>query len=121
MESVIERAKSGDGVALRLAVERLLPARAARDRCVSIDLPAVERAADLVAAAAEVIGRAAAGAITLSEAREFFTLLEGHRKLIETTDLVVRVEALEGAGAVARPPAGDVDPDVSLRVRRLQR
>jgi len=54
-------AKKGDSIARKLCVDRLLPIRAARDRAVELVLPAAQSAADLVAAAAVVIERAAAG------------------------------------------------------------
>jgi hypothetical protein len=110
---VITLAKKGDGVALKLCVDRLLPIRAARDRAVELVLPAAQSAADLVAAAAVVIERAAAGEITLSEAKEFMALLEQQRRSIETSDLAVRIEALEASGAIA--PASDS----AMRIRRV--
>ena len=63
-------------VALKLCVDRLLPIRAARDRAVELVVRAAEPAADLVAATAVVIERAAAGEITLSEAKEFMALFQ---------------------------------------------
>jgi hypothetical protein len=99
---------------VKLCVDRLLPIRAARDRAVELVLPAARSAADLVAATAVVIERAAAGDITLSEAKEFVALLEGQRKAIETSDLCVRIEALEASGAIAAAPV-----DVAARVRRV--
>lgn len=107
-------AKEGDVVALRLCVDRLLPVRAARDRAVELVLPAAQSAADLVAAAAVVIERAAAGGITLSEAKEFMALLEVQRKVIETSDLCVRIEALEASGSLSAAP-----PEMAARVRRV--
>ena len=122
MARVIELAKKGDGVALKLCVERLIPARAARDRVVDGSLPDVARVGDLVGAAAAVIEHAAAGRITLSEAKEVMALLEGERKLVETADLAVRIEALERSSAeaeVARRLEG-VSPDLRARVRVLE-
>lgn len=117
---LIKMAKAGDAVALRLAVERLVPIRAARDRAVECTLPDVSKVADLAAAAAAVIHHAALGDITLSEAREFMLLLEGQRNLIETTDLAVRLEALEGdAGIYAETPARPGGEEVAARVRKL--
>lgn len=113
-ERVIKMAKKGDSIARKLCVDRLLPIRAARDRAVELVLPAAQSAADLVAAAAVVIERAAAGEITLSEAKEFMALLEQQRKAIETSDLCVRIEALEASGAMAAASA-----DVAARVRRV--
>jgi len=134
MLSCIRRAKEGDGVALRLCVERLLPIKASRDRAVSIDIPAVAAASDLVEAAAAVVHHAAVGDLTLSEAREYMQLLENQRKLIETSELAVRVEVLEraadtgvvkvGGGRVrlrldgVEEPAA-LAPSLQQRVRRL--
>ena len=118
MRAAIKRAKRGDGVALRLCLERLVPVKAARDRAVEVDLPAIGKAADLVAAAGAVIDRAARGEMSLSEAREFMLLLEGERKLIETSDLAVRIELLERA-AGAEQEAAAADPDLARRIRRL--
>ena len=116
MARLIRSAKAGDKVALKLCVERLLPVRSARDRAVDFALPQVGRAGDLVQAAAAVIEHAASGEITLSEAREFMALLEGERKLIETADLAVRIEALEGVQSLG---AGPGEEEIRVRVRRL--
>jgi hypothetical protein len=113
-EKVIKLAKKGDSIALKLCVDRLLPIRAARDRAVELVLPSAQSAADLVAATAEVIAKAAAGEITLSEAKEFMALLEVQRRAIETSDLCVRIEALEASGAISA--AG---PETAARVRRV--
>jgi hypothetical protein len=117
---LVRLAKKGDPIGLRLAVERLLPARGSRDRFVQFELGELRSAADLVAAAAAVIQHAAAGEITMSEAREFMGLIETQRKTIETADLAVRLEALEGGAGPGVGP-GEVDPDLGARVRRLSR
>ena len=91
--TAIERAKAGDAVALRLVVERVLPR--GRGRAVEIELPAMEKAADLVEGCAAIIDAAAHGELTLGEAREFMALLDGQRKAIESQELAVRVELLE--------------------------
>ena len=134
MAACIRRAKKGDGIALRLCVERLLPVRASRDRVVELDLPAVQKAGDLVTAAGAVIAEAAAGNLTLSEAREVMQLLEAERRVIETAELAIRVEVLEAslgdgrqAGAGAREDRGPVrrlddaelGRELASRVRRL--
>src|SRR5215203_3199646 len=51
----IELAKKGDGPALRLCMERIMPAR--RDRPTAIKLPKLERAADAVKANAALVER----------------------------------------------------------------
>ena len=117
MQTAIRRAKKGDAVALRLCVERLVPIRAARDRTVIVELPDVRTAADLVAAAATVIERAAAGDMTLSEAKEFMQLLEVERRVIETSELAVRIEVLESQAAGSE----DVGPAAAELARRVRR
>ena len=123
MERLIKLAKKGDGVALRLCVERLVPVRAARDRTVDVELPDVSRAADLVVAAAAVVRHAADGHITLSEAKELAALLESERKLIETADLALRIEALESTAqrAAVTDKLAELEPDLRSRVRVLDR
>ena len=54
----------------------------------------MKKADDLVAACAAVIDSAAAGQLTLQEAREFMELLDAQRKAIETQDLVVRTSTV---------------------------
>lgn len=120
MLKLVEMATAGEPVALRLVVDRLLPARS---RAVELQAPAMAKASDLVEAIGEVIRQTAAGALTLDDARQFAALLETQRKAIETADLAVRVEALEAAGSIA--PAEDEDSAVgfvplSSRVRKLE-
>jgi hypothetical protein len=95
----IALAKDGDPVALRLCVERILPRRA---NVVEVALPSIRRAADVADACAAVIEAAAAGRISLAEAREFMALLDVQRRAIETHDLAVRIELLERGGEGVR-------------------
>jgi hypothetical protein len=64
----VEMALNGDTVALRLCLERICPPR--RDRTVAVNLPKIERAADMVMATAALVEAAACGVITLAEAAE---------------------------------------------------
>jgi hypothetical protein len=119
MQTCIKCAKKGDAVALRLCIERLIPVRASRDRSIVVeDLPDVRNASDLVTAAATVIERAAAGEMSLSEAKEFMGLLQAERALIETQDLAVRLEVLE-AQASEGGALGPAVADLARRVRRV--
>jgi hypothetical protein len=99
VRKAVGMARDGDPVALRLCIERIMPRR---ERSLSIDMRRIERAHDLVAAVGDVIAAAAAGELTLPEAREFLALLESQRKALETSDLAVRIEALESAAAEER-------------------
>jgi hypothetical protein len=88
-------ALNGDTVALRLCLERICPPR--RDRTVAVDLPQIERAADMVMAPAALVEAAACGVITPAEAAEPGKLIGAHARAIETVDLETRIAKLEGA------------------------
>ena len=89
----IERALEGDGVALRLCLERILPAR--KDRPVKFDLPPVGTASDISKALGAIAKSMAAGELTPDEAGTVATVMEAHRKAIETVELEERVRRLE--------------------------
>ncbi len=91
----IEMALEGDGVALRLCLDRLLPPR--KDRPLRIDLPRLESSADISKALAVLAQAVAEGELTPREANAIGTLLEGHRRAIETTELEARIAVLEEA------------------------
>jgi len=115
IERVVKDALKGRAVALRLVVERLLPVKGSRDKAVALDIPASGRAGELVDAAAAVMESAAAGEITLPEAQQYMQLLESQRRLLETGELVERLEALERA-----VPAGGVDPQRRASLDRVR-
>jgi hypothetical protein len=95
---VIELAKEGDTIALRLCLERILPPR--KDRHVAFDLPKIESPAEAVIASAAILGAVADGNLTPSEAGEIFKLIEGFLKTLELTEIEERLRRLEGrAGA----------------------
>ncbi len=89
----IEKAKEGDMVAIRLCLERILPA--VRSRPIEIDLPPVETAKDITTAHGAVIAAMARGEITPDDAGTIAGVLEARRRTIETVDLEARIIALE--------------------------
>jgi hypothetical protein len=93
----IELAKAGDGTALRLCLERLIPAR--RDRPVSFDLPAIETANDAAKAMGAILQAVAGGEISPSEGAEIARLLESFTKALEIADFEQRLTALENRRA----------------------
>jgi hypothetical protein len=90
---VVELAKEGHPVALRLCLERLLPPR--KDRPVNFTLPRIEGAEDLVKALGAILEAVARGEITPGEGQTLTAMLDGYRKGLETADLEARVTALE--------------------------
>ena len=89
----VELAKAGDGPALRLCMERIMPAR--RDRPISFRLPHLEKAADAVKANAALVEAVAAGQLTPAEASELSKLVESFIRAIEVTDIQDRLAKLE--------------------------
>jgi hypothetical protein len=89
----IEMALSGDGAALRLCLERIVPAR--RERPVRFKLPPLRTAGDASTAVAAIIAGVATAEITPSEAAELAKLLEAYLKAIEANEFDQRLRALE--------------------------
>lgn len=96
VRKLLDAARAGEPWAVQLVIGRILPAG---DRRVVVDLPRVEKAGDVAAAVADVVGLAAGGVLTVEEAKAFLSLLEYQRKVIETEDLAVRVQLLEDSAA----------------------
>ena len=89
----VELALKGDGLALRLCLERILPPR--KERPSDLDLPPVDGASGVLAASAALVAAAAGGELTPGEARELGRLLEAHLRAVELHDLEARLAALE--------------------------
>jgi len=66
-----------------------------KGRPVSLDLPAMETAADIVAGLSEVAAAMANGKITPEEAHAVASVLEGKRRAVGTVALEARIAALE--------------------------
>src|SRR5690606_14112426 len=91
--AMVEKAKGGDATAARTILDRVWPAR--KGARLTFDLPEVKTAEDLPDAVAAVTRQVAEGEISPDEGATVVTLLEAHRKAIETSELAARVAALE--------------------------
>ena len=99
VRAVIAAAKGGDSTAMRLCIERLIPVR--KGRPVMFDLPPVKTAADIAGAVGELARAMAAGELTTDEASAAASVIEMHRRAIETTEIELRLQKLE-EGALRR-------------------
>jgi hypothetical protein len=90
---VVELAKNGNPMALRLCLERLLPPR--KDRPITFALPKLEGAEDLPQALKAILEAVAQGEITPGEGQALTALLEAYRRGVEVADTERRLEALE--------------------------
>ena len=81
------------GTALRLCLDRILPAR--RDRPVTFELPPLSSAADARAASAALLAAVSEGSLTPNEAAEVGKLIDAYVKAAELTEVLARIENLE--------------------------
>ncbi|MGD9511241.1 MAG: hypothetical protein AB7O95_26530 [Geminicoccaceae bacterium] len=89
----VEMALAGDGLAMKLCMDRLLPVL--RERPVSVALPPVATPKDAVTASAALIEAVATGEIAPGEARELGRLIELHLRAVEVHEFEARLAALE--------------------------
>lgn len=91
--TAIDKALSGDMMALRICFDRLYPPQ--KGRSIQIDLPPIKQANDVVQGYEAVLNAVSEGSITPDEASTIANVLEGKRKAIETCELETRMAALE--------------------------
>jgi Family of unknown function (DUF5681) len=89
----IAMAKQGNMAAIRLCMDRLAPAR--KGEPVAFELPPLDKPADSVAAAAEIVAGVAAGELTPSEAAELAKVVDVYVRAIATTAFDERLTKLE--------------------------
>jgi hypothetical protein len=99
----VELALAGDPSAMRLCLERILPA--CRERTVEFALPPIESAADIAPAMKAVTAALAGGTITPGEAEAIARIVDTFVRAIETSDFERRLKLVEDSNA-ARAAAG---------------
>jgi hypothetical protein len=96
-EELISKAKSmamaGDTAALRLCLERILPAR--RDRLVHLDLPPLRNAKEISAAMSTIIRAVSDGQITPGEGEIVAKMLAAQSQVVMAEELESRLEKVE--------------------------
>ena len=90
---VIELAKKGDLVAIRLCLERIAPPR--KDRPVLFALPALAKAQDASSSLAAIVAAVASGELTPTEAGELSKVVDTYARALLASELETRVAALE--------------------------
>jgi hypothetical protein len=93
INKAVDMALAGDPTAMRIVIDRLCPPR--RERTISLEMPSIKSATDLIVAAAALTEATAAGDITPSEAASMSTLVGNVAKAIETVEIVARLAKLE--------------------------
>jgi hypothetical protein len=95
LEKMVEAAKAGDIRSADLVLQRIWPVRKGRPLSLSLPLPVIETATDVVTALGTVADLVGAGDITPDEDQAVASILEAKRRAIETVELESRVAALE--------------------------
>ena len=89
----IAMAKQGDMAAIRVCMDRLSPVR--KGEPVAFELPLLDKPADSVAAAAEIVAAVAAGELTPSEAADLAKVVDVYVLAIATKAFDERLTRLE--------------------------
>jgi len=89
----VELALAGDATALRLCLDRIIPAR--RGRPVQLAVAPVRGTADLGGTMAAITTAATSGAITPGEAAELARVVEIYVRAVEASDFERRLRAME--------------------------
>ena len=100
IDTLRTQALAGDAQAIRIILDRVLPALRPVEMPTTLDLPADGTLADQARA---VVQAAADGNLAPAQAAQIVTALGGVAKIIETTELVSRIEALEEKHAAKKP------------------
>jgi hypothetical protein len=98
VQKAVEMALNGDMQALKLLIERLIPAR--KDRPVKLDLPKIQSAQDIINVMGLIVENVGKGELEPEQAKTLATILELNRKSIETAEIEERLLALERRGKV---------------------
>jgi hypothetical protein len=92
-QKAVEMAMAGDASVMRALLDRLIAPR--KERPVSLAMPKINSASDLIAAAAALTSAVGAGEITPGEAASLSTLVGNTAKAVETFELAERLTRLE--------------------------
>ena len=92
-QTAISKALDGDGMALRLCMDRIAPLP--KDNTISFPLPHMESANDASKAAGSVLKAVSIGEITPIEGSRVMGLIDSFRRTLELTVIEHRIQALE--------------------------
>jgi len=96
----IAAAMAGDIIAIRLVLERVLPAR--KDNPVTLELPAISNSESVVEVMQAVLNAVSNGEITPLEANALAGVVEQWRKTYETIEVKTRLDELKNLIAAGR-------------------
>jgi hypothetical protein len=94
LNKMVEAAKGGHLRAADLVLQRIWPVRKGRPLSLSLPLPEIKTAVDVVTALGTVADLVGAGEVTPDEGAALAAIFESKRRAIETVDLEARLSAL---------------------------
>jgi hypothetical protein len=94
-QTAISKALEGDGLALRLCMERIAPAP--KDNSVSFPLPEMKDAMDASKAASSILTAVSEVELSPIEGIRVMGLIDSYRCTLELTEIEERLQALENA------------------------
>ena len=94
-QTAISKALEGDGLALRLCMERIAPAP--KDNSVSFPLLEMKDAMDASKAASSILTAVSEVELTLIEGIRVMGLIDSYKRTLELTEIEERLQALENA------------------------
>jgi len=97
IRKVVELALAGDPTAMRLCLDRTIAPR--RERPIAIELPPIEKAADIAPAIGAVAASLAKGAITTGQAAELSQMIDTFVRAVDASDFERRLKLLESGRA----------------------
>ena len=94
-QTAISKALEGDGLALRLCMERIAPAP--KDNSVSFPLPEMKDAMDASKAASSILTAVSEVELSPIEGIRVMGLIDSYKRTLELTEIEERLQALENA------------------------
>jgi hypothetical protein len=98
----IEMAKQGDIAAIRMCMDRLAPPR--RSDSAALELPPLDKAADVVTVSAAVVAAVAAGDLAPAEAGGLARVIDVYLRALATAGFEERLARLEAAAGMPALP-----------------
>jgi hypothetical protein len=97
VQKAVDMALEGDSSALRLCLERIIPAYRAQDAPTGIDLSKMDLSCPegILKAGNAVVGAVTEGRVTPDHGKALVTLLDSQRKALDTVELEQRLADLE--------------------------
>jgi len=94
IDAVVQKAKKGDMAAAKIILDRTVPTLKPREMRIAIELP---EAGSLVERGDAVINAIASGTLLPGQGKDLLAALTAQARLIESTELLDRIAAIEAA------------------------